>query len=101
MAPNIRELNSKVQELKAEVGVRKRRRQAGAENIVETISKLSPETLNRLAAYIPELDQIRLFSVEDIVNNDNGELKILQLAHMSLVKYLEDVLNEYEEYLKG
>lgn len=101
MATDIRELNSRVQELRAEVTVRRRRRQAGAESVVETLKNIPSDKLDRLSAYVPELNQIRLYTVDDIVNSEHDELKTIQRVHADLIKYLETTLEEYEGHLKG
>lgn len=86
----------RIQNLNTELEIQKRKREDEAKKIHKALTSISEEEANIIYRIVPEINIIKNYTVDDLLNNSNGELDMLILVRNKLQAYIEERLSFYE-----
>lgn len=89
-------LGQRIQNLNTELEIQKRKKEDEAKKIYKALTSISEEELNIIYRIVPEIDIIKNYTVDDLLNNFNGELDMLIFVRDKLQSYIEERLSFYE-----
>lgn len=89
-------LGQRIQNLNTELEIQKRKREDEAKKIHKALTSISEEEANIIYRIVPEINIIKNYTVDDLLNNSNGELDMLILVRNKLQAYIEERLSFYE-----
>lgn len=89
-------LGQRIQNLNTELEIQKRKREDEAKKIHKALTSISEDEANIIYRIVPEINIIKNYTVDDLLNNSNGELDMLILVRNKLQAYIEERLSFYE-----
>ena len=89
-------LGQRIQNLNTELEIQKRKREDEAKKIHKALTSISEEEANIIYRIVPEINIIKNYTVDDLLNNYNGELDMIILVRNKLQAYIEERLSFYE-----
>ena len=99
MSPDFSSLRKRLDTLNSEVTYNTRKRKEEAERYVAHFSQFSEEDIKVLAEFVPDIVGVSKFTVDDILNNANGEVQRLQRVYEEATSIVERMLTHYEGML--
>lgn len=99
MAQNLEDMLARMNKCKTECVYSQRRWEEAAQVAVKALSGMKDEHVERLLDVVPNLKIIRTYTVEQINENKNGELKLVQETLQALLKFAEDGISFLEAQL--
>ncbi len=90
-------LIQRLNRLRTELEVDKRRRMEEIQNIKAALSEIDKEDIELLDSVVPGLKVIVNYSIEDLRSNPNGELDNIKSVADTLRSFIEQRLSYYEE----
>lgn len=99
MQLSVEEFGRRVRSLQTEVEIANRTRQAEAARARKALDGIQEKDIELLAPIIPELPRVYKFTVQEILNNEHGEVEAITAVVESLRSYLDQRLSYYEEQL--
>lgn len=90
-------LIQKLNRLRTELEVDKRRRMEEIQKIKAALSEIDKEDIELLDSVVPGLKVIVNYSIEDLRSNPNGELDNIKSVADTLRSFIEQRLSYYEE----
>lgn len=96
---DITTLRQRFDRLSVEIDFQTRKRKEYVENVVRALSSISDEDMEYLRSDLPELDEIRKFTVEELLANANNEDARLEAVYHKLATLLDRWLSAYEAAL--
>ena len=99
MTTDISSLYKRFTAIEQEVAYIDRKRREEAEKAVAALALITDEDVERVSEYVPDLVSLKKCTVEDLIENRNGELLKLQLVYGQLTDLLDSWLKTYEDNL--
>lgn len=99
MTTDISSLYKRFTAIEQEVAYIDRKRREEAEKAVAALALITDEDVARVSEYVPDLVSLKKCTVEDLIENRNGELLKLQLVYGQLTDLLDSWLKTYEDNL--
>lgn len=99
MSVNISELYKRYTSLEQEVSYIQRKRKEEAEQAVRVLQTLTDSDIELLKDDIPDILEVKSFTVDGILANKNGELQRLQRLYSSVTELLDKWIRHYEDGL--
>ena len=99
MTTDISSLYRRFTAIEQEVAYIDRKRREEAEKAVAALALITDEDVARVSEYVPDLVSLKKCTVEDLIENRNGELLKLQLVYGQLTDLLDSWLKTYEDNL--
>lgn len=90
-------LIQRLNRLRTELEVDKRRRTEEIQKIKSALSEIDKEDVELLDSVVPGLKVIVNYSIEDLRSNSNGELDNIKSVADTLRSFIEQRLSYYEE----
>ena len=90
-------LIQRLNRLRTELEVDKRRRMEEIQKIKAALSEIDKEDIELLDSVVPGLKVIVNYSIEDLRSNPNGELDNIKSVADTLRSFIEQRLSYYEE----
>lgn len=90
-------LIQRLNRLRTELEVDKRRRTEEIQKIKSALSEIDKEDIELLDSVVPGLKVIVNYSIEDLRSNSNGELDNIKSVADTLRSFIEQRLSYYEE----
>lgn len=99
MSVDITELYKRYTSLEQEVSYIQRKRKEEAEQAVRALQTLTDSDVELLKDEVPDIVEVRHFTVAAILENSNGELQRLQRVYSAVTGLLDKWLKYYEDGL--
>lgn len=99
MSVDITNLYKRYTELENEVAYSQRKRKEEAENIYNVLQGISDSDIDLLSKEVPELAELREFTIDDILSNQHGEVNRIPRIYSKLTELLDAWLKHFEDAL--
>lgn len=96
---DISELSKRYNSLVNEVTYTQRKRKEEAEKAVEALHRISDEDIELLKKYVPAIEDVTKFTVEQLLENTHGECEQVNALYSKLANLLDGWLKHYEDAL--